>query len=221
MKKLSILILMIVVCIGLMASVIQATGINDNTLKDRDPTGPYNLMAALVNCNDVLLMWENPDFINLPMGFRIYCNNSMVNYIPGTDVTDCLMADVCNGCHQFYVVAFYDTGCESEPSNIAEITISSNSDELVSNAPLALNVYPNPARKNVNIALAGSKINETAILSVFNTKGQLIRQLSLKGDAITLWDGKDNNGKRMSEGIYFLRASSSLGNAAKKLILTK
>lgn len=209
------------VCICLMASAIQATGINDNTLQDRDPTGPYNLIAALVNCNDVLLIWENPDFVNQPMGFRIYCNGNLASYIPGVNVTDCLMADCCNGCHQFYVTAFYDTGSESAPSNIAEIIISSNNDELASDEGLSLKVYPNPARNDVNIALAGCKGNEITGVDVFNIKGQLIRKLNLQGDAAALWDRKDSNGKRISEGIYFLRASTPLGNVTQKLILTK
>jgi len=219
MKKLSIFVLIMVGCIGLFAYSLnqprQYNYVND------DVTYPHNLVASIVNVNDVLLFWDNPEFVNQPMGFRIYCNNIMVKYVTGSNITDYTLINVCPGCHQFYVTAYFDTGCETLPSNIAEVTITSNQALAEVPAGISLSVYPNPCRANVNIAINGLQPKENVALAIFNVRGQLIRQYTSTGSKALVWDSKDLQGKLVSNGIYYLKATTSIGNLIQKVIITR
>jgi len=221
MKKIAWLILLLVasVCLTARPADIQLSGMKSDIT--RDPTGPYNLQVQLLEINDVLLIWENPVYVNLPMGYRIYCNGNMVRYIPGANVTDCLLEDICEGCHQFYVTAYYDTGCESTPSNIAEIMITSDAENTMNVKAQALKVYPCPARYDVSFSLQGGKTGAPATVGIYNLKGQLLRQYSLTCGETKLWDRKDSYGKTVSEGIYYLKADTAAGSLCRKLTLLK
>lgn len=212
---------MLIVCMALLAAGRQAVAERNHYQDQRDNTGPYNLMAQVVEAENVFLLWENPAFINEPMSFRVYCNNVMVRSIPGNNVTDCYLEGVCSGCHQFYVTAYFDTGCESVPSNIVEVTITSNDSETSTTAPPSLYISPNPARSDVRIALSGTKLSESPTITIFNVRGQLIRQLNFKGNSGGVWDGRDAQGKRVSEGIYYVKASTYKGNLTQKLIIIR
>lgn len=212
---------MLGVCLSLLAlpQGTEATLAAANT--PRDPNCPFNLQAALININDVLLVWENPIYLNQPMGFRIYCNNVMVRYVPGWNTTDCLLYDVCGGCHQFYVTAYYDTGCESAPSNIAELTITSLSEDVYPVRTPGLVIYPCPARYDVHFSVQSEGKAYEADVSIYNAKGQLLRQYSVPKGERGLWDRKDSAGRAVSEGVYFMRAVTPQGSITRKFTLLK
>lgn len=223
MKKLFLPALMILLSLGLWASAlvdnVNAAGIRI----DRDPTGPYNLMATIINVNDVLLVWENPVFINQPQGFRVFCNNTLARQLCGANVTDCTLEDVCMGCHQFYVVAYFDNGSQTPPSNIAELTINqtSNQDVSLGASAIRISAYPNPSRSFMNITLSTNKRNEDIGLSIYNLKGQVIKQHMVKGNHTWQWDGKDEAGRAVSEGVYFLKAKTREGSLMHKLKIAR
>lgn len=78
-------------------------------------------------------------------------------------------------------------------------------DEVV--MPLSLSVYPNPFNPQTNIALS---IPRTANVSVrvFNIKGQVVKNVISEtmrsGNHIVSWNGRDNSGKSVATGIYFI-----------------
>lgn len=221
MKRASLILLLIAVCIGLAAVAPAQAETMSNNGSDRNNEGPYNLMAQVMGVNDVLLIWENPVYLNLPMGFRIYCNGCIATYISGADVTDCLMENVCEGCHQVYVVAYFDTGCESLPSNIIEVNITSNADNHLSASPLALSVYPNPSRGNVNVTLSGMKNAEPTTYEIYNIKGQLVCRRIPVVYSRWLWDGRTIAGSRAGAGIYYVKVTNSQGSLTRKIILVR
>jgi hypothetical protein len=219
MKKTSLSILLLVVCIGVCAAINSNYPLSVHGGKD-SPEGPYNLVAQQIGDDSVLLVWENPVYENLPFGYHVYCNNEMVWDISGAYVTDYLLENVNPGCHQFFITACFDAGCESLPSNIAEITITSNSDDNLANTGLEMKLYPNPSRSDVQISLSGLKHGE-ADISVLNVKGQKIRQINLGSSQAGLWDGRDAQGRRVSEGIYYLKATTTQGSVIQKIILVR
>jgi len=221
MKRLIILILMILACASFISAAVNEAIINESIASYRDNGGPYNLTAEIVGDNNVLLNWCNPNFDNQPMGFKIYCNGCAVLTISGSNVTDCLINNVCGGCHQFYVTACFDTGCESPASNIAEIIVTSTSDNYANVNKLALVVYPNPARFNAFLTLSGMQKGNVATVSIYNLKGQLIRKMDLRGNDKGNWDLKDSSGKRVSDGVYYLKVATPQGCVAGKVILLK
>jgi len=220
MKKLSLVILLLLVCLGLIAASDNFSASKAEAMRDGDPDGPFNLMIQVIDCDCLLLIWENPVYEFPPMGFRIYCNGNMVRYLAGSDVEDHYFENVCEGCHQFYVTAYYDTGCESSPSNIVEVTVTGNADNQIDIGTLRLNVYPNPSFGDVNIQLDGVKYGENEI-AIMNVKGQKLRQIHLGNGQTGLWDGKDAQGRKVSEGIYYLKATTSHGSVFSKIILVR
>jgi M6 family metalloprotease-like protein len=97
-------------------------------------------------------------------------------------------------------------------------------DNYLPPAALSLSNYPNPftgsTTMNYNIKEA------TPIkLEIYNLKGQLVKTLvngiSPKGNQTITWDGKDNNGRACTSGIYFSTLHSGNAKVSRKLLLYK
>ena len=69
---------------------------------------------------------------------------------------------------------------------------------------LALHCYPNPFNSQTQISISGGLINKNHELQIFNTMGQLIRQLNTNGNEYTFWNGKSDNGVDQASGIYWV-----------------
>lgn len=220
MKKFCLITLLIVLSFCLMASERLVTGNIDSQVL-RDPNSPYNLMAQIINDNDVLLFWENPTYLNPPMGFRVFCNEMFVLQLNDSDANTCIIENVCPGCHQFYVTAFFDTGSQTAPSNSAEVNLTANQDFSTPVALISISAYPNPSRSVINITLSSPKHNEDAHLSIYNQKGQLVRQGKIEAGKTWQWNGKDTSGRNVSDGIYYLKAKTSNGDLMHKLRIAK
>ncbi|MBL7085719.1 MAG: T9SS type A sorting domain-containing protein, partial [Candidatus Cloacimonetes bacterium] len=93
--------------------------------------------------------------------------------------------------------------------------------------------YPNPFRTSTTICFSIPRGTKKAKIRIYNIKGQLVKQLSIFNSQLNWeqssieWDGKDENGRKLSSGIYFYKLSASGGNAdnqtevVKKMILLK
>ncbi|MCK5052270.1 MAG: T9SS type A sorting domain-containing protein [Candidatus Cloacimonetes bacterium] len=84
--------------------------------------------------------------------------------------------------------------------------------------------YPNPFNPETTIAY--SLPNDGMIeLRVFNIRGQLVKTLvkgeQLAGSYETVWNGKDNNEKSVSSGIYFYKLSTKDDTIMKKMLMLK
>lgn len=81
-------------------------------------------------------------------------------------------------------------------------------------------VSPNPFTGFTQIRLA--PIAPAAELIILDRAGRLIRTLGVKpGTSSVMWDGRDDSGRRASEGIYFCRLNTSGTSIFTKIILTK
>ncbi|MEJ2546103.1 MAG: T9SS type A sorting domain-containing protein [Calditrichaceae bacterium] len=84
--------------------------------------------------------------------------------------------------------------------------------------------YPNPFNNvtNIRFRLLGKM---DVRLSIYNINGQLNKNIYRgtleKDDYNFKWDGKDNNGKILPSGIYFLHMQCGLNVQTKKLIMIK
>jgi len=89
---------------------------------------------------------------------------------------------------------------------------------------LLMTAYPNPFNPMINIEF---EINEggTWELAVFNPAGRLVRKLEHglieAGRHRQQWDGKDDQGRVLSAGIYYLRLHGQKGSAGRKITLVK
>lgn len=97
-------------------------------------------------------------------------------------------------------------------------------DPIVMPIVFAANNYPNPFNPVTNISYSVPK-DGNVNLTVYNTKGQIVRTLvngRIKaGNHKIIWNGTDNNGNAVSSGVYFYRLSSSEQTITKKMLLSK
>ena len=88
---------------------------------------------------------------------------------------------------------------------------------------LSLN-YPNPFNTETSIEFALPRAAKVRLV-IYNTRGQQVRQLIHSvlepGYKKLIWDGKNDTGKDVGAGIYFLRLSVGNQHSARKVILQK
>jgi hypothetical protein len=109
--------------------------------------------------------------------------------------------------YYYQVTAIYDQG-ESQPSNDANVILTSV-DGAIKDHPQGLLLhqsFPNPFVTDATIEyhIPGEG---NVILSVYSIAGKVVRQLVHKhqhrGNHRVLWNGMDEMGIRVPEGIYF------------------
>jgi len=81
---------------------------------------------------------------------------------------------------------------------------------------LSVSAWPNPFRSAVSLSLGVCGLRNCA-LRVFDNSGRVVRTLA--GPKAT-WDGRDDLGRTVAPGIYFVRAASG-DKAETKLVLTR
>lgn len=90
---------------------------------------------------------------------------------------------------------------------------------------ITINTYPNPFNPLLNVSLDIKNLNSKVNVTVFNIKGQIVKNLYNdipKGNKIDLqWNGTNNNGHKLSSGIYFIKAVSNDENNIKKVLMLK
>jgi len=110
-----------------------------------------------------------------------------------------------------------------DPSTSYEIPIVSNDDPRpVETVSLHQN-FPNPVRNSTTFSFALPQNIQTAELSIYNVKGQLVKTFSPnidEGPHFTFeWDCKDNVNKPVANGVYFYRLTTDKKEITKKLLL--
>ena len=88
--------------------------------------------------------------------------------------------------------------------------------------PTSLNVYPNPSVNTTTIDFSIAKPGRV-IVSLYDVSGKkllsMVNGVFNAGNHSIIWNRKNVNGNRVSEGIYFIRLKTSNHELRKKLIL--
>lgn len=119
----------------------------------------------------------------------------------------------------------YDDTYQITARALADFTPVANNDELI-DAPVMVSPfnYPNPFRASTTISYQAKIAAETEI-SIYNTKGQLVRHLnsnSVKTGVNSLvWDSQDENGNHVPAGIYLYNIKNGKYTSSGKMILVK
>jgi len=99
-----------------------------------------------------------------------------------------------------------------------------NPDGLPAPSPIRLVVYPNPFNPSTTISFSLPHNSEVE-LSIYNLKGQKVRQLFTESKAAgnheLIFDGKDSWGNPLSSGIYILRMSCAGEVLSRRISLLK
>lgn len=84
--------------------------------------------------------------------------------------------------------------------------------------------FPNPFNPNTNIRYSLASA-ETVKISIFNSRGQMVRQFSRDhadpGFFSIAFDGKDRSGRELSSGVYFYRFEAGKVQSAHRMMLLK
>ena len=100
----------------------------------------------------------------------------------------------------------------------------SNDDPVMIPVIQSVSVFPNPASQSSSISFNLTKSAPISI-AIYNIKGQKVKRIidsELKsGDYQFTWDGRDNNGRSCSSGLYYYRIVSPERNITRKMLLLK
>jgi hypothetical protein len=96
---------------------------------------------------------------------------------------------------------------------------------------IQLSNFPNPFSTSTTISFnlpTDSRLNwghKNAEIKIYNVKGQLIKEFKMqkvKGKNIeVVWDGKDENGNQVPNGIYLYKLSNGENEIVRKMILLR
>lgn len=95
---------------------------------------------------------------------------------------------------------------------------SPNHDEVVTPAALGLRSYPNPFNSHSSFVVQGLDPKQAMKVEIFNLKGQRIRTLhDAEAKTELSWDAKDDSGRTVASGIYFVKLSQGNRTITKKM----
>jgi len=84
--------------------------------------------------------------------------------------------------------------------------------------------YPNPFNPSTRISFSVPEAGR-AVLRVYNVRGQLVKTLLDRdvevGDMTVRWNGEDEQGRRVSSGVYFCSLRTAGMKATRKMILLR
>jgi hypothetical protein len=123
------------------------------------------------------------------------------------------------------IVEFEDGSPDEMSCNVQQQCFVHNNDPGNAPAVTLLNGnYPNPFTgcTTINYSI---KSSSRVKLCVYNIKGQLIRRLIDKkvdtGKYAIMWDGKSDDGKTASNGVYFVTMNADTYHSSRKIIILK
>ncbi len=180
---------------------------------------PLNPPQNLFVTEEGYANWEIPSSRDL-IGYNVYLNDDYVEFT--TDLF-CQYNGLVNGTtYLSEVTAVYDEG-ESDPINY-EFTYTGTGIGNILPLITELNGnYPNPFNPETTISFSTTESTENTELTIYNLKGQKVKTLINKklptGNHQVVWNGKDENCKPVSSGIYFYKMKAGEYTFTKKMIL--
>jgi len=230
------------------ASVSDSMRLGSSTSSDYEPTWrtwffpadslplPVELSSFSATCerNSVVLSWRTEsELANL--GFNIWRADggeyAKLNkgIIPGAGDSEVphdyryVDSDVLEGVTYFYKLETLDMDGSSFFHGPVEVMVKSDQAAIPESYALSQN-YPNPFNPGTTIRYSLPQEGLTQ-LRVYNTLGQMVKTLvdgdQPAGEHAVYWDGTDDNGRRLSSGIYFYKLQAGDFSAAKKLVFVR
>ncbi len=103
---------------------------------------------------------------------------------------------------------------------------SASEDENLSVAVNGLNAnYPNPFNPHTTISFSVKDANRPASLIIYNSRGQkvkgLFKGIPLGNQVSIVWDGRDEQGREVSSGVYLYRLQTEDYSETRKMLLAK
>jgi hypothetical protein len=129
------------------------------------------------------------------------------------------------GTYYYWLIVADMDGSESlyGPVNVVYDYDDNYIPEIPQNTELS-KLYPNPFNPSTTISFALAE-DQMVEVNIYNNRGQRVRSFALgqksAGNHTLIWDGRDDNGKAVTTGIYFIRMSAGGESFHKKAVLMK
>ncbi len=82
--------------------------------------------------------------------------------------------------------------------------------------------YPNPFKNQITFSFTSKEPIQNADVSIYNVKGQLVRELKIKNSKFKIneavWNGCDEKGNTVSQGVYLYRTDINKQEISGKII---
>lgn len=116
----------------------------------------------------------------------------------------------------------YDGGLYANGTDL--ITVENESNDITPTSISLLQNYPNPFNPETNISF-NVRENGNVNIDIYNLKGQKVKSLVndryTSGKYSVVWNGKNDNNKQVSSGIYLYKMRNGKFSSTKKMILMK
>jgi hypothetical protein len=180
------------------------------TQTETNLTGFYILRADNSDFSSALeLGFIDPTNTSLPQSY-LFTDNSLVE--PGT---------------YYYWLQIAEMDGSNSLHGPTTISYTNQDNPGVSGVPLVTelkSVFPNPFNPTTTISYGIAKATDVKI-SIYNSRGQVVRTFNEGTKAANSyrlnWNGKDNNGKECSTGIYYIKMQAGKDSFTRKAVLMK
>jgi aminopeptidase N len=118
-------------------------------------------------------------------------------------------------------IAFSPTQVALDPNSwlLKKVTYLSIEELAAENNQKALwQIYPNPSRGQIKISY-NLLLNQNATISIFNCSGQMVRRFTTTQQNHLIWNCTNEQGKRVSSGIYFIKLATPNKTYSQKVII--
>jgi len=180
------------------------------------PNAPSNLTAVSTNkrsTGSIELNWQ--DNSNNEDGFYIESTNDTISgtwsllATVSTDVSTYDHTGLNDGEQYFYRVSAFNSVGSSAFSNVAETTVSVNTNNQIFDKN-NISIYPNPA--NTTLTLQFDNLTNHAVAEIYDITGKSIKTVSLNTLQTTIGVAELNT------GIYFIKVSYDKGFIVQKFV---
>jgi len=173
----------------------------------------YNNIADSLSANSDIDITRSWDLLAGAAG--VYSNIHTIQYVPSLNLIKWSTAEAGIPAYQIEPTIF-------DTEELFTYSTSTNPHYFHDHS--FLTVSPNPFNNSTNLSFSLPKTTEVK-LCIYNIKGHKIRvllnEVLIQGNHSISWDGTDENGKKISSGIYFYTLKTIHNVYTKKVILLK
>lgn len=189
------------------------------------PTTPANLTPKVISTSQINLAWDAATDNSASVKYKIYRNGAFYQTTVNTTYADTGLNPATLYCYR--VSAIDSAGNESAPSPQVCATTTTSGVARHDAMPVAYQLFqnhPNPLRPETEIRfqLPGAS---RVVIKIYNTLGVEVRTLldapSAAGLHRVRWDGKDQSGKPLANGIYLYQLRADNFSQTKRMTLLR
>ncbi len=189
------------------------------------PTAPANVTPKVISTSQIDLAWEPATDNSGSVKYKIYRNGALQQTTANTTYADTGLNPATLYCYT--VSAIDSAGNESSKSSQACATTATTGVASHESGPLEYKLFqnhPNPLRPETEIRfqLPGAS---RVVIKIYNSVGIEIRTLLqasfAAGSHSVRWDGKDDRGNPLANGIYLYQLRAGNFSQTKRMTLLR